>query len=179
MEIKISELVHEVNDTMEKVVNTFSEIAEDHINSQPFENSWTAAQVMKHLVLSNGGFAEIMRGAVSDSERDPAENIEKIKSIFLDFSIKLKSPDFIVPPDKIYNKAALLKAFTQIRDQLVNIIETQDLSKLCTAFKLPQLGYLTRLEAVHFVVYHTQRHTHQLKNLREAIQVPDQLAKYH
>jgi len=159
MEIKIDELVHEVNDTMEKAVTTFSEIAEGNINQVPFENSWTAAQVMKHLVLSNGGFAEIMRGSVSDSERDAAENVATIKSIFLDFTTKMKSPDFIVPPDKVYDKAALLTAFIDIKNQLVQIVQTEDLSKLCTAFKLPQLGFLTRLEAVHFVIFHTTAYT--------------------
>ena len=60
MEINNKELIHEVNDAMEKAVATFSGIAEGKINQVPFEKSWTAAQVMKHLVMSNGGFEEII-----------------------------------------------------------------------------------------------------------------------
>ena len=179
MEINNQELIHEVNDTMEKAVAIFSGIAEGKINQVPFEKSWTAAQVMKHLVMSNGGFEEIMRGSVTDSGRDQAQNVALIQSIFLDFTTKMKSPGFIVPPDELYDKTALLTAFVDIKNKLVNNIDTQDLSKLCTAFKLPQLGFLTRLEAIHFVVCHTKRHTHQLQQIGEALTIPGKLAIGH
>ncbi|MDO9373238.1 MAG: DinB family protein [Bacteroidota bacterium] len=159
--------VKEMKETMEATSRTFNSITD--INKRPTEISWTAAQVMQHLVLSNGGFVDIMRGSVIDSDRDPGQSIPMIRSIFLDFTTKMQSPDFIVPKDEAYDKSNLLSKFDNIKENLVNIMETEDLSKLCTAFKLPQMGFLTRLEAVHFVLYHTQRHTHQLEKIQEAL----------
>jgi hypothetical protein len=46
-----------------------------------------------------------------------------------------------------------------------------DLTPTVLAFELPVIGSLTRLEAIRFVTYHTQRHNHQLKNIRQQLTV--------
>src|SRR5918993_1186699 len=169
MEKKITQLVTEIDKTLEKAVNSFDELDASEINKVPFENSWTAGQLMNHVLMSNKGFADIMRGPVEETDRDPSLNVETIRSIFLDFNTKMKSPDFILPPEKDYHKEALKSEFMAVKTQLIKTASSEDLSKTCTAFKLPQLGFLTRMEAIHFVLYHTQRHTHQLENIKQAI----------
>jgi len=169
METNITQLIAEIDETLERAVKIFDELDGDEINKVPFENSWTAGQLMNHLLMSNKGFADIMRGPVEDTQRDPSLNIETIRSIFLDFNTKMKSPDFILPPEKDYHKEALKSEFIAVKTQLIKTASSEDLSKTCTAFKLPQLGFLTRMEAIHFVLYHTQRHTHQLENIKQAI----------
>ena len=169
METNTTQLIAEIDKTLERAVTVFDELDPGEINKVPFENSWTAGQLMNHVLMSNKGFANIMRGPVEETDRDPTLNIETIRSIFLNFKTKMKSPDFIVPPQKDYDKEFLKTAFISVKTQLMNTANSEDLSKTCTAFKLPQLGFLTRMEAIHFVLYHTQRHTHQLENIKHAI----------
>lgn len=138
---------------------------ETQLNDIPFAGSWTAGQVAQHLILANSGFIEIMQGPVKDTERRPDQQIEQIKKDFLNFGLKMESPEFILPLPMSYNKHRQLGTLENIRSELLNLIRTNDLSKTCLTFELPVYGFLTRLEAVYFVNYHTQRHTHQLKNI--------------
>jgi hypothetical protein len=98
--------------------------------------------------------------------------VEKIKTVFSDFTRKLKSPDFLVPQKKDYNKDNLLSILRKLKASLEDIIETANLDETCTLFEIPGgLGHLTRQEALAFVIYHTQRHVHQLKNIQQRVSV--------
>ncbi len=101
---------------------------------------------------------------------------DKIKASFLDFTIKMKSPDFIVPADKNYKKDELLKILENFRLKINLAIETLDLAKTCLAFELPVLGFLTGLESIYFILYHTQRHIQQLKNIYQKLKATNEYA---
>lgn len=158
-------LQKEINKALTELIELLSSFKEDKINVIPFEGSWTAGQLAQHMIMSNSGFVEIMNGPVEETQRKPDELVENIRSSFLNFTIKMESPDFVRPPKIDYTKQELLDALTNIREQMNKTMETSDLTKTCIAFELPALGYLTRLEAAHFVSAHTQRHVHQLKKI--------------
>lgn len=117
------------------------------------------------MIISNSGFIEMMNGPVKETKRNPDQFVEEIKSDFLDFSTKMESPDSIKPPVDNYDKKELLDSLTDIREESDRAVKTADLTKTCILFQLPEFEYLTRLEAAHFMLYHTQRHIHQLKNM--------------
>ena len=167
--INTKQILKEVNGTITELIELLSSFDQEQINIIPFEGSWTAGQLAKHMIMSNSGFAEILYGPVKETEREPDEMIEKIKADFLNFNIKMKSPDFVVPPMGIYKKEELLSSLENIKEKINQAIETLDLTKTCLAFELPVYGFLTRLEAIHFVLYHTQRHIHQLKNILKKV----------
>jgi hypothetical protein len=121
------------------------------------------------MVLADGGFAEMISGPVIETQRKVDEMISKIKSIFLNFDSKLSSPDFVIPQLIDYEKEELIDSLTKIKISINKSLETLDLTKTCTAFELPVLGFLTRLEATYFVIYHTQRHVHQLKRIHQKV----------
>ena len=159
------QLQKEVSSALADLIQILSQIDEKEINIVPFEGSWTAGQLAQHMIMSNSGFDELMNGRIEHTERKPDELIDAIRTTFLDFSHKMQSPDFVLPPKIDYKKHELLKSLNSIKERLDTTLETLDLTKTCTGFQLPVLGYLTRLEAAHFVLYHTKRHTHQLKKI--------------
>jgi len=158
-----TKLLIEINQTLTELLQLLSLFDQEQINVIPFESSWTAGQLAQHLILSNAAIVRIVNGPVKETLRQPDENIKKIKSDFFDFTTKMQSPDFIVPEKIHFNKEDLIRATGNIKTQLYESIETLDLTKTCIT-ELP-VGALTRLEAIHFVLYHTQRHIHQLKNI--------------
>jgi hypothetical protein len=155
----------EAKNTFAAFTQLLSSIEDSKINIIPFADSWTAGQLGQHVILSAGGMVQLINGAVADTQRDPEENIPKLRAMFLDFTTKMKSPEFIVPEFKNYNKAELIKKLQEITTQLVHSIETLDTSKTCTSFEMPGSGHITRAEAMAFSIVHTQRHLHQLKNI--------------
>ncbi len=88
----------------------------------------------------------------------------------------MKSPDFIIPAEKNYEKDKLTKTLENFRSKINLAMETMDLSKTCLAFELPVLGFLTRLESIYFILYHTQRHIHQMKNIHQKLKATKKYA---
>lgn len=160
-----AQLAKEIDNSITALMQVLSSIDQAKINLVPFEGSWTAGQLAKHMIMSNSGFAELINGNVKETSRKPDEFIEGIRSSFLDFSHKFESPDFVRPPAISYDKHELVQSLNAIKKRLIETLKVLDLTKTCIDFEIPVLGYLTRLEAAHFVLYHTQRHTHQLKNI--------------
>jgi hypothetical protein len=154
-----------INDTLTDMINTLSLFSEDEINTIPFEGSWTPGQVAQHVIMSDSGFATLLKGPVKETDRQPDQFVNDLKAAFLNFDIKMQSPDFILPPAIDYKKEELLHNLEEIRTRLNQFDQTSDMTKTCTGMELPVLGYLTRWEATTFIIVHTKRHIYQLGNL--------------
>lgn len=163
--MKNQEILKEFNETSDTLLQLVSNVNEKKINMTPFESSWTVGQIAEHLILSNSGFLEMLNGPVQATERPFDQGVKKIKEDFGNFTIKMQSPDFVLPPKKDYVKEELLKSLEIVNNGIVQAIQTLDLRQTCLAFELPVYGFMTRMEVIYFVIYHSKRHNHQLKNI--------------
>jgi hypothetical protein len=80
--------------------------------------------------------------------------------------VKFKSPEIIIPDNKIFRKEELIVRLKEMRSKLFTAAATLNLNEVVSH---EILGAMTRLEILSFVLYHTQRHVHQLKRIREKI----------
>lgn len=159
----------EIISTFEETANNFrdavSVFTDKQMNKVPFEGSWTPAQVADHILRSQVNFPQLLGGATEPADRNIDEKKKIIDDVFLNFDIKLQSPDFIIPTNDPIDRATLLKRIDQNTEAIVAAVKKADLSRVCTDFELPQIGKLTGLEWVWFNTDHTIRHTRQLKNI--------------
>ncbi|QNK63134.1 DinB family protein [Pedobacter sp. PAMC26386] len=155
----------DTDQTFTNLLQIVSAFDDKQLNEIPFKGSWTAGQVLQHLILANSGFIEVMQGPVKETERKPDQQVALIRKDFLNFDSKMESPDFILPLPISYSKQRQIGTLENIKSGLLHLVDTAELDKTCLAFELPGYGFLTRFEAVYFVNYHTQRHSHQLKNI--------------
>ena len=169
LEIETQKVQREADETLAQLIQLLSKFNQEQLNTAPFESSWTAGQLAQHLIMADGGFVDMINGPVKETQRNVDELVSKIKTIFLNFDIKMSSPDFIVPQLIDYEKEELVDLMNKIKSDLNKSLETLDLTKTCTTFELPVLGFLTRLEAVYFIIYHTQRHIHQLTKIYQKV----------
>jgi hypothetical protein len=132
------------------------------INAIPFPGSWSAAQVFTHITKSNKAFAQGMEMEGKPAERAPDASEPEIRKIFLDFETKFKSPEFIVPEVKIYDKNEVTRVLKSSIDKLSGLRSKINLFEIIA---LPIFGEITKLELLYFVLYHTQRHIYQLKKI--------------
>lgn len=148
--------------TSNELMQLVQDEKEETLNTVPFVNSWTAAQVLIHITKSNRAIVQGLQMHGLPAERDPEQNTDHLKKIFLDFTAKYNAPDFIIPEDGYHNKEQIINALElSIRNLQTGRNET-DLSEI---IDLPIFGEITKLELLHFVLYHTQRHIRQLKNI--------------
>ena len=78
----------------------------------------------------------------------------------------MKSPDFIVPEEGPYEKQAITEELT---NALMHLKESSVNANLSDLVKGLPLGDITKLEILHFVLYHTQRHRHQMNKICDAL----------
>jgi hypothetical protein len=153
----------EITSEFLKVILSFHE---EQINKVPFENSWTAAQVADHVNKSNKSMIRSLSEKGKASGRNGDEGVEKLRELFLNFDSKLQSPKFILPTQDTYNKEALIADLRNSVERIKELSKTVDVSEMINH---PVFGEVTKFEILHFIVYHTQRHIHQLKNIFEKV----------
>jgi hypothetical protein len=162
----MNNLVTELQSAKAGLTEVIVAIPDEQFNKVPFEDSWTAAQVSEHIFKALG--VEVLYGATKPTDRVPDEKVAEVM-IFLDFTIKMKSPDFILPSDEPQDKAPLLNGLEDKLNKLIEAAQTLDLTLTCLDFEIPEIGAFTRLEFLWFYVFHTKRHIHQLQNITKAL----------
>ncbi|GGG93054.1 DinB family protein [Pedobacter zeae] len=167
----MEKILKQTDETLSALENTLSKFDSTQVNTVPFKGSWTAGQLAEHLILANSGFLQVINGAVDETDRPADLMLVQIKKDLLDADAKYSSPKEIYPEYKIYNQAELLENLKQIREGLSKAVTNLDLTRTCISYELPVYGFLTRLEAVYFVIYHTQRHVDQLKNICNSLNI--------
>jgi len=166
---KEKEIASEIETTTNELAQLVASFTPEQVNTIPFENSWTPGQVVDHILKSVASITKTINGTTRPTDRNPVEKKEMIEGVFLNFTKKLNSPDFIIPPKADHDKKDLVQAITTAMAKVMQASQKLDLSATCVDFELPGMGKLTRLEWTWFIVYHTKRHIHQLKNIFQKI----------
>lgn len=152
------------NASLLQLAGSFSEKG---LNIIPFKNSWTGGQVIEHIIRSNTSITQALDMPGKAVDRSADERTAELAKIFLDFTTRLKSPDFILPTQQVYEKALLLKALEVSIDHLR---QTAGQVVLTHAIEHIAFGEITKMELLYFVLYHTQRHTRQLHHIYEIVE---------
>lgn len=155
--------------SVDKLIQTIAAFPAEKFNSIPFEGSWTGAQVSDHILISVVGITHLLHAPGKPTSRQLDEKKDAISDMFLDFTTKMKSPDFVLPRNEPISKEEIITAWENAKTALWHAANTLDLSITATAFELPGFGGMTRLEWIWFAACHVQRHTHQLKNIHETV----------
>lgn len=152
-------LLRYTNSELIELISSFDAVK---INAIPFRNSWTAAQVTDHVTKSNKAITQAMAMEVKKTPRNPGERIEELKNMLLNYQTKFQAPDFIMPAQQIYAKENLI---TELQTSIGRLKTSARESDLREIISLPSFGAITKFELTWFVLYHTQRHIHQLKKI--------------
>tara|TARA_R110000796_G_scaffold252637_1_gene389569 strand:- start:11172 stop:11669 length:498 start_codon:yes stop_codon:yes gene_type:complete len=151
-------------ETSSELIKLLNSVSQEKFNKIPFEGSWTAGQLGDHLLKSYGA-VEVLNGSTEKTDRPADEKVAEVKSLFLDFSIKMNSPEEILPSEKPLNKESIINGLQEKIEAFNLVIENKDLTETCTDYAIPEYGPFTRLEWIHFSIVHTQRHVHQLRKI--------------
>jgi hypothetical protein len=164
--ISSKELLNDIQATVQQLQSAVQSLTEKAFNTVPFAGSWTAAQVIIHVTKSMEGVGQVMQLAAEPATRDAGERITELQQLFLDFSIKMKSPAFILPEEGPHTKETVLQQLRQAEEALQKATAGARLDDLVK--ELP-FGDATKLELLHFALYHTRRHAHQLQAIVAAL----------
>ncbi len=161
-------ILNEFEKTANELVQVISTATEKELNEIPFEESWTGAQVAEHL-LKSYGIVKILNAPQAKSDRPVDEKIEQLKAFFLNFILKANAATVILPSENLIHKENLLSSLKKRITEIKEVIKTKDLSEICKTVALPVFSSLTKLEWLYLILYHIQRHIHQIKNIFQTL----------
>ena len=162
-----TEIIQAIMVVAMQVVGFARSFDEKKWNTVPYRGSWTPAQLVRHLLKSVLNIGPLIETPAARAERDPRERILSLKQNFLDITKRMHSPEFIIPEKMHYNRESLIKEFEAALAPLIKL-ETINSNELITG--LP-LGPITKLEIIHFIFYHFERHLIQMKRITEALRL--------
>ena len=161
-----NKILSETSDTVSAISDLMASVDKEMVNTIPFDGSWTAPQLLRHVSKSLQGMAKAMKMEGKPATRNPEERIEGLKNVFLDFSKKLTQPDFLIPENLVYKKQPAIdelnKSFSEFKANASRANLNEQVEGL-------PLGPITKLEIIHFVLFHTQRHLYQMENICAAL----------
>jgi hypothetical protein len=155
-------ITNELAGTTKELLQVLSSFSPEQLNLTPPGGGWTAGQVGEHLIKAS--VVTSLYGPVKPTGRAPDQYVQPLRQQFLDFTTQMDSPEFILPANGMYNRETLLEGLESIGEQIRAAIPTLDLTATCLGVPR-ELGELTRWELIHFHLFHTQRHIHQLKRI--------------
>jgi uncharacterized damage-inducible protein DinB len=161
--IQIASLINQMEQISTELIDLLQEVSELHFNQQPATGKWSIAQVVDHLYLSNKSIGKALSLIGTPVDRDPAERINELKSVFLDFTQTYDSPAFILPRNEHYERTHLMDELLRSLQQIHRLMYKGELSE---SINHPAFGDISKLEILHFVLFHTQRHTRQIKMIQ-------------
>lgn len=164
-----TELQKNIVETFKALNDKLSSFSETELNTVPFEGSWTAGQVIQHLVMGCSGYPKMCAGKTEKTSRKPDEKVKEIEALFFNYDIKMQSPEYIIPRNIEYSKNALALSLLKIEKELLSVSETDDLTLTCLDSEVPGFGKFTIYEWVSFALIHIQRHLSQLQAIGKVV----------
>ncbi|WP_118972233.1 DinB family protein [Taibaiella koreensis] len=157
-------LQQSVRNTFNDLTGLLSGLDQEQIDRLPTQG-WSAGQVTEHIIKASSGMSGLFNGPCEPARRQPDEQVQPLRELFLNRDIKMQSPDFILPTDKDHPKERIIASLKDISLELDGLAGSMDLDWVCSQPEFPGFGQLTRREWLNFVLFHTQRHTEQIRDI--------------
>ncbi len=160
------DLIKEYQANSESFIKLIQSTPDELFNIKFNEAIWSVAENVEHIIRSEFGTTRLFNSATEkDPKRDSEAKIKEMKSRFLDRSETLQAFGAVLPTQGNKSKEELLLKFKASRNQVIELIRTQDLDEICMRFEHPLFGHLTRREWIHFNIAHAERHMEQIREL--------------
>ncbi|HJV45286.1 MAG TPA: DinB family protein [Bacillota bacterium] len=142
-------------------------LSDRQLNTKPSEDTWSVAQVLRHLILlDEASLPSIKRAVEGNSERVAEKKLDFV----LNRTNKVKSP-LPEPSTEFITKEDLLKILDHSRTPLLALIdENRDGTDLENkSMEHPVFGPLSIKQMLEFISLHEKRHIEQMKEIKESI----------
>lgn len=179
MDERINSIVSDLQRTADDASETFGALTADQLNWKPGEKSWSIAQCLDHLILTNEQFyPEFEKLATGTRKNTFWQNNSPLTGFFGRFLIKAVTEDSkkakapsksIVPPSDL--PADIVTKFqTNISEVCDKVTACADADRKKVVVSSPFLSLMTYTmdDAYTVLVEHTKRHIRQAKRVMQA-----------
>ena len=184
MNAKLSELVAETETIVENVKNSFGGLSAEQLNWKPNEKSWSIAQCLEHLMVTNKLEFPAVENALKANYKNPFWSkipfLSKIcgkTAIYLfrpENKRKIKAPKSFQPSNSRLS-GKIVEDFAAHQRDLIGLFERSkdlDLEKTKIVSPVSNLITYSLIDALRVLTVHEQRHLQQAERVTKEANFP-------
>ena len=155
------------------LLNSFNTLNQAEVNFKSSENSWSILECAEHVFLIAKAVLKVMEtpGTTGKTENESTELFgeQKLnKLLVINRAFKVPAPDFVAPKGFFVDSSTAIQNMNTIIDKIVDHINTNKIDLETHTIKHPVLGAMTKLDWIHFMISHTNRHILQIEEMKTA-----------
>lgn len=161
--------VAELTKTQDRFTSTLEGLSTEELNFKPTPESWSIAECVEHLAISEGMFGGMLTGALqtpaNPSMRDSVKISDKdLMAMISSREKKVKTGEAFVPSGKFGSHEETVKAFLTKRGEHIAYLKTTTDDLRNQYGQLP-FGTIDGLQILLFMSGHTERHVAQMEEV--------------
>ncbi len=148
---------------------------DEQYNTPRKDGGWSAGQIIAHLLKLEELICQVIDGEARAADKHYDEQVSIIKTVYENHDRKLTAGETILPDPEVrhWDKKAQLMKLNDHREKIKQILDTKPANEVCTSFRHHFFGEMTRYEWGYFIIYHCERHMHQIDVLDKELNVWD------
>lgn len=161
--------VEELTKTRDRLLNVVDGLSVDQLNFKPNTESWSVAECVEHLAISEGMIGGMLQGALQTpaepAMRDSVQfSDDKLIGMISSRDQKMKTQEAFEPSGKFGTYEETLNAFMNKREEHIKYLKTTEDDLRNHYAQLP-LGTIDGFQILLFMSGHTERHVKQIEEV--------------
>jgi len=155
--------------TMARLNETVKGLNENQLNFKPTPESWSVAECVEHLAISENMFNGMLKNALKETANSAMRDSvtmsdEKLVGFISVRDTKVKTPEPFEPSGKFGTHEETLEAFRTKRQEHIEYVQTTKDDLRNHYGKLP-FATIDGLQIILFMSGHTERHVKQMEEV--------------
>ena len=165
-----SKAIQKLTETHEYLLTTIDGLSEAQLNYQSSPESWSIANCLEHITISENAFADMLKGtlaATSDEAMKAAVTMsdEELYGMIASREKKVTTSEPFEPTGKFGTYEETLANFTAKRTEHIEFMKTSE-ADFRNHFKEMPFGTIDAYQMVLFMAGHTERHVKQMEEVK-------------
>ncbi len=162
--------VTKLTKTHEYLMTTLEGLSEDQLNYKSSPESWSIANCVEHIAISENAFSEMLQGtlaAMADENLKASATMtdEEIYAMISSREKKVQTSEPFEPSGKFGSHEETLAAFTAKRLEHIEYLKTTE-DDFRSHYKEMPFGTIDAYQMVLFMAGHTERHVKQMEEVK-------------
>ena len=163
--------IKKLEDNTKRLLDKVDSLNSDIIFSE-IQEGWNINEVLEHIYLTDKAIIYfISQPSDQISNDDEIVGEGKLKRVVAEKrEYKIQSPEFLKPKGEFKSIEQFKDVFSDLRSSIITDIKNGKLKIDNRIHKHFVLGDMTILDWLNFIVYHTDRHLHQIDDILNLVE---------
>jgi uncharacterized damage-inducible protein DinB len=168
----LTEFSQKLSNSSSELLALFQDVSETQAQQKPTHHTWSMLECFEHIFVVESGIIKTLQVDATPNTQEKPETVVnrvKVETLLANRELKIEAPDYTAPRNRFKTLAEAKEAFLNKRNILANLIAQTNLQD-GVIVQHPRLGNMTKLDWIHFLIQHTNRHIAQLNEIKQQIQ---------